>query len=90
MLRITLSEKGQIVIPVKLRKRYGLKKGDQFIVEDRNGLFVLRPLPKHPFLALRGKFKSLPGEEKLTTTLLKERALERDPDFYGKLSKGEN
>ncbi|MEW6276166.1 MAG: AbrB/MazE/SpoVT family DNA-binding domain-containing protein [Bacillota bacterium] len=77
MLKIVLSEKGQIVIPVELRKRYGLKKGDRLVVEDRDGMIVLRPLSKHPFLDLRGKFKSPPGEEKLTAALLKERAKER-------------
>lgn len=84
MLKITLSEKGQIVIPVELRKRYGLKKGDKLVLEDRNGSIILRPLPKHPFVELRGKFKSLPSEEKLTTTLLKERALERNRGLHGK------
>ncbi len=84
MLKITLSEKGQIVIPVELRRRYGLKKGDKLVLEERNGSIILRPLPKHPFVELRGKFRSLPGEEKLTAALLKERAVERDSGLHGK------
>ncbi len=84
MLRITISEKGQIVIPAELRKRYGLKKGDRLVIEDGNGCIVLRPLSKHPFAGLMGKYKSFPHEEKLTTALLKERAAEKDRELNEK------
>jgi AbrB family looped-hinge helix DNA binding protein len=77
MLKVTLSEKGQISIPVSLRKRYDLKKGDKLIIEEADGAIVLRPFPQHPLLSLRGKCKSK-GHEKLTALLLKERALERE------------
>lgn len=46
MLRVTISEKGQIVIPVALRKRYGLSPGDKLAVEDKDCKIVLRPLPR--------------------------------------------
>ncbi|NJD76770.1 MAG: AbrB/MazE/SpoVT family DNA-binding domain-containing protein [Candidatus Methanoperedens sp.] len=38
METITISSKGQIVIPTKIRKQFGLKKGEKLIikVEDRN------------------------------------------------------
>ncbi|KYH31411.1 AbrB/MazE/SpoVT family DNA-binding domain-containing protein [Neomoorella mulderi] len=77
MYKITVSQKGQIVIPLEIRKNYGLKKGDQLAVEDNNGIITLRPLPKHPFLELRGKYKSSSPTDKLTTALIKERTAER-------------
>lgn len=77
MYKITISQKGQIVIPQEIRKNYGLKKGDQLAVEDSNGVIILRPLPRHPLLKLRGKYKSSNPADKLTTTLIKERTAER-------------
>ncbi|MCG0279048.1 MAG: AbrB/MazE/SpoVT family DNA-binding domain-containing protein [Thermanaeromonas sp.] len=77
MYKVTISEKGQIYIPVALRRRYGLKKGDKLVLEEIEGAIVLRPLPRHPLLALRGRLKG-EEEEKLTDLLLKERAADRE------------
>jgi AbrB family looped-hinge helix DNA binding protein len=77
--KVTISEKGQIIIPSTLRKRYGLRKGDKLAVEEADGAIVLRPLTPHPLLDLRGKCKS-PGKEKLTDVLLRERKQERERD----------
>lgn len=38
-----VTEKGQIVIPVKLRKITGIKKGTRVLLEDRNGDIVVHP-----------------------------------------------
>lgn len=77
MYKVTISEKGQISIPVALRRRYGLKKGDKLVLEEIEGAILLRPLPQHPLLALRGRLKGREGE-KLTDLLLKERAADRE------------
>lgn len=76
MQEVTISEKGQISIPILLRKRYGLKKGDKLAVEENDGAIILRPLPRNPLLCLRGIYRS-EGHEKLTDLLLKERGAER-------------
>jgi AbrB family looped-hinge helix DNA binding protein len=75
--KVTISEKGQICLPIALRRRYGLQKGDRLGIEEIDGAIVLHPLPQHPLLALRGKLKG-PGEAKLTDLLLQERAIDRD------------
>ena len=41
----TLAEKGRIVIPAKLRKKYGMKIGDKYQVKDDNGHIVIIPKP---------------------------------------------
>ncbi len=79
MKRVTLSEKGQISIPAAIRREYGLKKGDKLMLEEIDGAIVLRPVPKHPLLSLRGKYKTDEGE-KLTESLLRERRAERERD----------
>ncbi|MCL6614087.1 MAG: AbrB/MazE/SpoVT family DNA-binding domain-containing protein [Firmicutes bacterium] len=78
MQKVIISEKGQICLPASLRRRYGLKKGDKLGVEEADGAILLRPLPRHPLLALKGKLKGAAGGEKLTETLLRERAADRE------------
>jgi len=40
---IIVSDRGQITLPARLRKRMGLKPGTVIIVEDRRGEIVLKP-----------------------------------------------
>ncbi|HWQ95910.1 MAG TPA: AbrB/MazE/SpoVT family DNA-binding domain-containing protein [Candidatus Methylomirabilis sp.] len=40
---ITMSGKGQIVIPARIRKRFGLKKGEKMILEIENRRISLIP-----------------------------------------------
>jgi len=46
-------------------------------VEESDGAIILHPLPRHPLLALRGRFKT-PDGEKLTELLLQERQADRE------------
>lgn len=51
----TLTSKGQITLPVAVRKKLGLAPGDQVdFVESGEG-FALIPVSKHPSV-LRGRF----------------------------------
>lgn len=40
----TVSSKGQIVIPNKVRKRLGIKDGNVFTITEKKGLIVLKKL----------------------------------------------
>ena len=40
----TVTVKGQVVIPAKLRKKVGLRKGTRVYVEEKNGDIVIHPL----------------------------------------------
>lgn len=71
---VKLSNKGQLVIPSDIREKYGLRKGDRFLVRDVKGKIVLEPLPRHPLLDLRGALKSGAGAVNL---LLREREKDR-------------
>ena len=42
-MEITMSSKGQIVIPLSIRKMFGLKKGEKFTVDVENGDIKLIP-----------------------------------------------
>lgn len=43
---ITISEKGQIAIPVEVRRQLGIKSGDKLLVllrKDKTGIILLKP-----------------------------------------------
>ncbi|MBI4213362.1 MAG: AbrB/MazE/SpoVT family DNA-binding domain-containing protein [Chloroflexi bacterium] len=73
-MKTTLTQRGQTVVPAELRRRYGLREGDQLEwVDTGNGLRVI-PLPADPVAALRGRGKG----ERLLERLLEERARDRE------------
>ena len=63
--------KGQVIIPVELRKKFNIKKGTRISIEEGQGqVILLRPLPDDPIEASRGMLK---GKTSLTKALLKDR-----------------
>jgi AbrB family looped-hinge helix DNA binding protein len=56
-METTITIKGQVVIPAKIRHRLGIKKGTKFYVEDREGEIILRPLNKEYFQKMSGILK---------------------------------
>ncbi|MEW6624085.1 MAG: AbrB/MazE/SpoVT family DNA-binding domain-containing protein [Bacillota bacterium] len=79
MKKVVMSEKGQITLPVSIRNRFNLSKGDKLIIEEGEKEILLRPVSKHPLLELQGKYK-LSEQESLTNQLLRERKVEREQD----------
>ena len=41
---VTLSSKGQIVIPSKVRKRFSLKEGDSLVITEEKDAIRIQPL----------------------------------------------
>lgn len=71
----TVSSKGQLVIPAKLRRKYSIREGTQVaFVEEANRL-VLQPLTPEFVRSLRG---SLKGESSALKILLHDRKRERE------------
>ena len=66
----TLSEKGWVVIPQDLRKRYGLKKGDRVHVIDYGGVISIVPASKTPIKSSQGMLK---GKTSLVKELVQSR-----------------
>lgn len=73
MTVLTISTKGWVVIPVELRKKYGLTSGVQVRVVDYGGVLALIPALKNPIQETAGMLK---GDSSLTQVLLEERAQE--------------
>jgi len=73
MSRAKVSTKGQIVIPAELRRRYGIRPGDEVRVDEGPGGIVVAPLLKDPVKQGRGL---LPKRPSLGEALLEERRRE--------------
>ncbi len=54
MENIVVTSKGQVVIPVKYRKKYNLKKGTRLSLIEREGELVLRPITDEFIRAMAG------------------------------------
>lgn len=77
------TEKGQVVIPAPLRRKYGIKKGTRIEVLERNGQILLQPITAAYIRGLRGLLKGTNALQELTA----ERALERDREDGRKTSR---
>jgi AbrB family looped-hinge helix DNA binding protein len=53
-----LTSKGQLLIPKRIRNKYGIKSGVKVIFEDTEGGVVIRPMNEHYFKSFRGILKS--------------------------------
>jgi AbrB family looped-hinge helix DNA binding protein len=66
--------KGQIVIPVSLRKKYGIKNGTKIIVTDIGDAIVLKPVTEQYLKNLQGSLKGKGGLK----ALLEERRKDKE------------
>ena len=70
----TVSTKGQLVIPSKLRRKYSIKEGTQVAFLEQENRLVLQPLTPEFIRSLRGSQK---GEPSALQALLEDRKRER-------------
>ena len=73
-MALTISNKGWVVIPAELRKKYNLLPGTEVIIVDYGGVLAIVPALKNPIKEGRGLLKGLPS---LTKDLLQERKTEK-------------
>ena len=71
----TITSKGQIVIPAKLRRRYGLKPGIKVYFIERDNEILFQPVTKEYLKSVHGMLTS---ETSTTKELLKERARDKE------------
>jgi len=69
-----VTSKGQLVIPARLRRRFGIKKGTLISFLEDNGRIIVQPVTREFIRGLRG---SLKGEPSALDVLLEERKRER-------------
>ncbi|HCE42011.1 MAG TPA: AbrB family transcriptional regulator [Lentisphaeria bacterium] len=77
MTTALVTSKGQIVIPVGLRRKFNIRKGAKLFVEEKGDSIMLRPVSAAYFDKFAG---ILPTKGKLTKALLDERIKERQKE----------
>jgi AbrB family looped-hinge helix DNA binding protein len=70
-----ITTKGQIVIPVEIRKKYGLKVGTQIRFDDEDGEIKLIPITEE---VITNNIGLLRTKGKLLKALQKENEIERE------------
>jgi AbrB family looped-hinge helix DNA binding protein len=73
-MSLTISNKGWVVIPAELRKKYRLEPGSKVHVVDYGGVLTLIPAVDDPVKNVTGM---LQGDRSLTEALLESRQEER-------------
>jgi AbrB family looped-hinge helix DNA binding protein len=74
MEKSVVTVKGQIVIPSKLRRRFGIKKGTQVSLYEKNGEIVIKPITDEYIRSMAG----ITGTKgRLLKALKEEKAKER-------------
>ena len=67
--------KGQIVVPAKFRKKFGIKKGTKIAFIEQNNKLIIQPLDKSYFESLAGMLGS---EGDMLKSLMEDKKQERE------------
>ncbi len=67
--------KGQIVVPVKIRRKFGIKKGTKVAFIEQNGKLLIQPLDTNYFQSLAG---ILGTEGDMLKSLMEDKKRERE------------
>jgi AbrB family looped-hinge helix DNA binding protein len=72
-----VTSKGQVVVPVRIRRKFGIKAGTRLNFQEEDGRIVVQPVTKEYISSFRGIFKLQPGEKSAVQEHLDDRAKER-------------
>ncbi|PTL36546.1 AbrB family transcriptional regulator [Candidatus Methylomirabilis limnetica] len=75
MDKAVVTVKGQVVIPSRLRRRFGIKKGTQVYLYEREGEIVLKPITDEYIRTMAGMTGT---KGRLLKALMAEKAKERE------------
>ncbi|MBZ0158839.1 MAG: AbrB/MazE/SpoVT family DNA-binding domain-containing protein [bacterium] len=75
MDKAVVTVKGQVVIPSRLRRRFGIKKGTQVYLYEREGEIILKPITDEYIRTMAGMTGT---KGRLLKTLMEEKAKERE------------
>ena len=77
MITARVTSKGQVVIPARIRRKLGIKKGTALVVDERDGAIIMRPATREYFDRFAG---ILAGGPSLAKELVEEHAREREKE----------
>ena len=75
-----VTSKGQLVVPARIRRLFGIQPGTRVNFVEENGRIIFQPVTREYIHSFRGMFKLKPGEKSIVQEHLKERRAERDKE----------
>ncbi len=75
MDKSVVTVKGQVVIPSKIRRKFGIKKGTQVYLYEREGEIVIKPITDEYIRNMAGITRT---KGRLLKALMEEKAKERE------------
>ena len=82
-MTLTVSIKGQMVIPAKIRKKYNIQPQTKVELIDKGNEIVIVPLPKDPLRNSRGILKGVSTDDLLKLRRQEKRAEQQKAKRYG-------
>jgi AbrB family looped-hinge helix DNA binding protein len=75
-----MTSKGQLVVPSRIRRRFGIKPGTRVNFVEEDGRLIFQPVTREYIDSFCGIFKLKPGEKSVVQEHLEERRAERDKE----------
>jgi AbrB family looped-hinge helix DNA binding protein len=75
MVTSVVTTKGQVVVPSRIRHKYGMKQGTKVAFIEKNGTLIMQPLDRNYFESLAG---ILGTEGDMLKSLIEDKKKERE------------
>ena len=72
-----VTSKGQLVVPSRIRRRFGIKPGTRVNFVEEGDRIIFQPVTKEYINSFCGVFKQKPGEKSVVQELIEERRAEK-------------
>ena len=73
-----VTTKGQLVVPARIRRRFGIKPGTRINFVEEGDRIIFQPVTREYINSFCGVFKLKPGEKSVVQEHLEERRKERE------------
>ena len=73
-----VTSKGQLVVPSRIRRRFGIRPGTRINFVEEGDRIIFQPVTREYIDSFCGIFKQKPGEKSVVQEHLEERRAERD------------
>jgi AbrB family looped-hinge helix DNA binding protein len=75
-----VTSKGQLVVPARIRRRFGIKPGTRINFVEEGDRIIFQPVTKEYINSFCGIFKQKPGEKSVVQELIEERRAEKEKE----------
>ena len=75
-----VTSKGQLLIPSRIRRRFGIKPGTRIVFVEEGDRIIFQPVTREYINSFCGVFKLKPGEKSVVQEHLEERRAEKEKE----------